>query len=68
MRYGTTRIRHAWNLEMDNALIEAVKLYGVDNWQVGMSLDHLPRSTVLKAPKLPARSLNMLLQLSVKQM
>ncbi|KAF9534376.1 hypothetical protein CPB83DRAFT_931095 [Crepidotus variabilis] len=34
MRHGITRPRHTWDPESDRALIQAVELYGHDNWHL----------------------------------
>ncbi|OBZ76938.1 snRNA-activating protein complex subunit 4 [Grifola frondosa] len=34
MRHAITRKAHVWNSDSDNRLIEAVKIYGADNWML----------------------------------
>lgn len=37
MRHGTQRKMHTWSSESDKKLLEAVELYGQNNWQLGTS-------------------------------
>ena len=36
MRNGMTKEIHTWTPESDKKLIEAVSLFGMNNWQLGM--------------------------------
>jgi hypothetical protein len=35
MRHGIYRNQHAWTPESDDALLNAVSIYGTDNWILG---------------------------------
>jgi len=35
MRHGAVRKTHVWTPESDNALLEAVEVYGLNNWLLG---------------------------------
>lgn len=37
MRHGIVRKTHIWTPESDNALLEAIKTYGLNNWLLGTS-------------------------------
>jgi len=37
MRHGAVRKTHIWTPESDNALLEAVEVYGLNNWLLGTS-------------------------------
>jgi len=36
MRHGTVRKTHVWTPESDNALLEAINVYGLNNWLLGI--------------------------------
>jgi hypothetical protein len=36
MRHGLQRFNHVWTPESDNRLIQCVKVYGLDNWSLGI--------------------------------
>lgn len=40
MRHGTIRKTHVWTPESDLALLEAIKIYGLNNWLLGASQGH----------------------------
>jgi hypothetical protein len=35
MRHGIHRSQHAWTPESDDALLNAISIYGTDNWILG---------------------------------
>lgn len=35
MRHGTTRRTHVWTPEADEDLLDAIKIYGTNNWLIG---------------------------------
>jgi hypothetical protein len=36
MRHAIPRKQHVWSAASDARLLEAVKVYGIDNWLLGM--------------------------------
>lgn len=39
MRNGVIRKIHSWTEEADKALLEAVDIYGLSNWQLGQCIN-----------------------------
>jgi hypothetical protein len=54
MRHGLQRFNHIWTPESDNRLIQYVKIYGLDNWSLG-----IPSRQALDSANSPANHLTL---------
>lgn len=49
MRHATSRKSHQWTAEADERLLKAIRMYGHENWHLGLSMPFLLMSFVESA-------------------